>query len=383
MEVGSSITVPDPVSDDYLFDGWTPNLLDSNKVFTMGDSDVVMTALWKRKNYKLTINLGGGTFTGGESTSYDLPTNGNVTLTYPTKGDSAFTGWTITSTTNDSSISGTKFTMGTSDTTLTAKWENVNTAYTAAGSYTYAIKVDGIYQINLCGAQGGGTPNYSSSGGLGACVSGRVRLTAGNTLYVNIGGAGYSVSGWATGGFNGGGTGGACYAGHPTGNGSGGGASDVRYNSTATSSRIIVAGGGGGGEVHGFNGGAAGGLSGYSGCCDRGCSSGGGQSTGSSGVGGAGCASGHGTGGGGGGYNGGEARCDDNSGAGWGVPYYPGGGGSSFISGHPGCITVSGLTFTNTSMIDGAGYSWTSSIGSKVGSGHSGNGNGSITYVSP
>ena len=37
-----------------------------------------------------------------------------------------------------------------------------------------------------------------------------------------------------------------------------------------------------------------------------------------------------------------------------------GAGGSSFISGHPGCSTVSGYSFTSTQMIDGKGLSWTS-----------------------
>ena len=62
-----------------------------------------------------------------------------------------------------------------------------------------------------------------------------------------------------------------------------------------------------------------------------------------------------------------------------------GGGGSSFISGHNGCNAVSasstsgnmvhtgqsvhysGLSFTNTVMIDGAGYQWTTAKGSYVG----------------
>ena len=108
--------------------------------------------------------------------------------------------------------------------------------------------------------------------------------------------------------------------------------------------------------------------------------------------------------GGGSGYYGG--------GAGW---YAPGGGGSSYISGHNGCVAITSSTnrspksgckdgtdvincsyhysdkiFTNTVMIDGAGYNWTTTKGSYVGqiqqngttkAGHSGNGYAIITYI--
>ena len=86
-------------------------------------------------------------------------------------------------------------------------------------------------------------------------------------------------------------------------------------------------------------------------------------------------------------------------------------GGSSFISGHDGCNAIdststennivhtnqanhySGYVFTNTKMIDGAGYSWTNVKGSleqmskpsggyyTSGTGHTGNGYAKITYL--
>lgn len=81
-----------------------------------------------------------------------------------------------------------------------------------------------------------------------------------------------------------------------------------------------------------------------------------------------------------------------------------GGGGSSFISGHNGCNSInssgshtnnsahySGYVFTNTVMIDGAGYKWTNSKGSYTGmpnisgtstiAGNTGNGYAKITPV--
>ena len=118
--------------------------------------------------------------------------------------------------------------------------------------------------------------------------------------------------------------------------------------------------------------------------------------------------------GGGGGYYGGSASTN------WGGA---GGGGSSFISGHAGSIAIvsassltprtgtggacctdgttdiecskhySGYVFTDTVMIDGAGYSWTTSKQGQVqmpnpnggyyalGTGHTGNGYARITFI--
>lgn len=112
-----------------------------------------------------------------------------------------------------------------------------------------------------------------------------------------------------------------------------------------------------------------------------------------------------GSGGGGSGYyGGGSGNGTMSNGAGNG-----GGGGSSFISGHNGCDAItqastennivhtgssthySGLTFTQTVMVDGLGYSWTTEKGSHSGQvqpdgtttekGHVGNGFARITFL--
>ena len=109
-------------------------------------------------------------------------------------------------------------------------------------------------------------------------------------------------------------------------------------------------------------------------------------------------------GGGGSGYYGG------GGGSGASVGAWDGGGGSSFISGHLGCDAISksstsnsivhtgqskhysGLYFTDTAMIDGAGYQWTTEKGNIVVGmpthdgkgtmiGNSGNGYAKITYL--
>jgi Glycine rich protein len=87
--------------------------------------------------------------------------------------------------------------------------------------------------VNATGAQGG-TPQSGGLGGLGGWVQASLSVTAGQTLYVFVGGD--TVVGAR---YNGGGAGGS-YA--------GGGATDIRTISSDLKSRLIVAGGGGGGS---------------------------------------------------------------------------------------------------------------------------------------
>jgi Glycine rich protein len=90
--------------------------------------------------------------------------------------------------------------------------------------------------VNATGAQGG-TSHSGSLGGLGGWVQASLSVTAGQTLYVFVGGD--TVVGAR---YNGGGTGGSY------GGGGGGGATDIRTIFSDLKSRLIVAGGGGGGS---------------------------------------------------------------------------------------------------------------------------------------
>ena len=183
---------------------------------------------------------------------------------------------------------------------------------------------------------------YGASGGRGG-AGGEVRgeLTSlPSTLYIYVGGQGTEGAN-APGGFNGGGA----TTGNRGNEGSGGGASDIRF-STSLSNRVIVAGGGGGsGGYAGAPGGMGGGLIAEAGGSGQGGGGGGGTQTsggsagysnggspatsGSFGIGGTGGFSWNAGGGGGGGgwYGGGGGGPDDNSccsdGGG-------GGGGSSY-----------------------------------------------------
>ena len=211
-------------------------------------------------------------------------------------------------------------------------------------------------QVLAVGAHGAGF------GGAGAVVSGTLTVSPGETLYVEVGGAGVFRDPSAA-AFNGGGIGGSVPGGGPDGGG-GGGASDVRTismvpldSSVSLNSRLIVAGAGGGDGTSGTSGGSGGmgGEGGSAGATGANAGSGltnGGQgagpsgpgmggsgngggaadgSTGSPGFGGAG-GSGNGLagggGGGGGGLYGGGGGGGDEGGFGGGGG---GGGGSSLV----------------------------------------------------
>lgn len=154
--------------------------------------------------------------------------------------------------------------------------------------------------VDVLGAGGAGTLP-----GKGGRVRSTHTVTAGETLYIYVGGAG-AVS---TGGFNGGGGG--------SQRNGGGGASDIRQSGNAVGNRIVVAGGGGGGGVNGSSG-DAGGQGGN-----------GGNTTGQDGSNGAFGAT---PGGGGtssaGGAGGGDSTNEMQAGGSGGGGYYAGGGSS-------------------------------------------------------
>lgn len=260
---------------------------------------------------------------------------------------------------------------------------------------TFTAPVSGTYKIAAWGASGGDVTinDVTYQGGLGGYTSGLISLEENQTLYIYVGGFPSSYEG----GYNGGAQGGTGDDGKYTG---GGGATDIRINNgnwnnfDSLKSRIMVAAGGAGTGYYGgkITGGSGGGLIGYDGQLQsyddnyiHSVASGGTQTSGGSGM-----FKSHfgyslkntiqnyGTGGGSGYYGGGSGRATDDN-------VDSGAGGSSFISGHNGCdaikkestedniihtggsIHYSGLYFTNTVMIDGNGYNWTSEKGDYLG----------------
>ena len=277
------------------------------------------------------------------------------------------------------------------------QWEFVNSVYkyTYTGSaMTFKMPITGKVKMECWGASGG---EGSSAYGLGAYVAGTLNQNQNkdSEFYVYVGQQGVTTS--YTGAWNGGGAKGAEAL-----DGSGGGATDIRTKVGLTSaqasswnttwnndyglrSRIMVAAGGGGSDDGATTSNCrahAGGLNGntlvYMGSCVSASQTEGGYQSNNSDKKGQ---FGYGAPntvyslcGGGGGYWGGGASD-------WG-----GMGGSCFISGHRGCVAIanasgttaktgtansveiathySGLYFENTKMIDGAGYPWTTDIGS-------------------
>lgn len=154
---------------------------------------------------------------------------------------------------------------------FTPEVEAAGTQYNYTGGVqTFTAPKDGIYKLEVWGASGGYASNYDltvkgGTPGYGGYSSGYVKLKAGQTIYICVGGKGednrgvFEDQGWSwdvilcAGGYNGGGNAGAY--GSPGYGGGGGGATHIAttnrgelYNYEWNKSEVlIVAGGGGGG----------------------------------------------------------------------------------------------------------------------------------------
>jgi hypothetical protein len=163
-----------------------------------------------------------------------------------------------------------------SNTTFYAYWVQTTKTYSYTGGVqSFTAPVAGTYKLEVYGAQGGNA--YSSGawsgytradwcyGGAGGYSYGNVTLTAGQTIYIVVGGqasTSYADGGWGDGeggsvsggspGYNGGGKHGSYQA------GSGGGATHIaktnrgvlsNYNSYRSEIYIVAGGGGGGASI--------------------------------------------------------------------------------------------------------------------------------------
>ncbi len=281
---------------------------------------------------------------------------------------------------------------------------------------TFTAPVNGVYQLQVWGAQGG-YRSSSTYAGKGGYSTGNITLSKGDTLYVYVGGAGGNsstlTSGVVTGGYNGGG--------YRYGYKGGGGATDIRLtsgewnNSASLLSRIIVAGGGGSDGATNkkgmYGGGTTGGSSTESYTANSNyCGKGGAQTysgystsytittqatsglnsnstsyyCGGFGFGGGGVYKSSGYGGaGGGGWYGGSGNVPDGSGD----DDRGGGGGSGFVwtsstaSNVPSGYTVPTKYYlTDASTIDG-NTAFVTTTGSGTETGHEGNGYAKITWL--
>ena len=249
--------------------------------------------------------------------------------------------------------------------------------FSYTGNYqTWTAQSDGYYFFEAWGARGGqGRENNKlvDPGGLGAYTAGTLYVRKGETFYIYVGGAGTHAvkSGYAAGGWNGGGRGDYDHADDDAA-GAGGGATDFRTvagawdNFDSLKSRIMVAAGGAGSPAWSSTP-SGGGLYDAGGNASPIASQTGGYAFGYGAP--------------------GTYRSSNTDEAGGGGGYYGGGvtsgttrrqgAGSSFISGHAGADAIaeesvsggiihtgqpnhySGYVFTDTIMIDGYGYNWT------------------------
>jgi hypothetical protein len=236
------------------------------------------------------------------------------------------------------------------------------------GTQQIFVVPSGVNSVNIAayGAEGGtnrtdSTNTSCRNGGQGGYATGTLNVIPGDTLFIYVGGRGYSGN---DGGWNGGGL--SCANKQTCAKG--GGASDVRVGGITLNDRVIVAGGGGGAEYSACSGkgGDGGGLTGDAGAhptTTTGDGQGGTQSAGGAGgvhttypgtagtlgVGGAGGThpNGHSGSGGGGYYGGGGSAVDRHA-----------GGGSSYIGGVTGGSTTKGVKLDHGLIIisyNGAG----------------------------
>ena len=303
--------------------------------------------------------------------------------------------------------------------------QNIETIYNFGYTGTaqkFTAPRSGLYRIETWGAQGGYSlcnGSVCTQGALGGYSAGTIYLEIGTELYVYVGGRGANgvVGQNSEAGYNGGGQG-SSDGSDDESSGAGGGATDIRLvngnwdNQTSLASRIMVAAGGGGASWR-YTPGYGGGLKGHSNYTD--VSPKATQTDGYDfGIGqiGVGAADSDGVAGGGGGYYGGRSANVSYKSA--------GGGGSSYISGHTGSVAItsandvspragtndaactdgttdhlcsihySNYTFENTTMIDGAGYDWTTQQNNYVGQtqpngnvevGHEGDGYARISFL--
>lgn len=392
-----TFTLTQSASSGWTARGWSTTNA-GNAAITYGngasftrDSNITIYGLYQKT---LTLTYAGNGHTGGSTTAqtgtmYWAPA-GNVYPSFTlnangfTKTNYTFAYWT------EGSTSGTVRKVGTTvsiseDRTFYAYWVQTTKSYSYTGGVqSFTAPIAGTYKLEAYGAQGGNA--YTSGawsgytradwcyGGYGGYSYGNVSLTAGQTIYIVVGGqasTSYADGGWGDGdggstsggspGYNGGGRHGSYSS------GSGGGATHIAKTNRGVLSNYasyknelyIVAGGGGGGasiflgwsedencgRALNANGGTGGGTSGgqggyisgfenYAGARGAGGTQSSAGANGGFGYGGSVGASWEGAGGGGGYYGGGRGG-NYNGGN-------TGGGGSGYIGGVSGGSTQNG-----------------------------------------
>lgn len=141
-----------------------------------------------------------------------------------------------------------------SDASTQATPQEQTSTFTYTGAAQEWVVPAGVTTVQVVARGASGGCGYDSTieyglGGLGGQVTTTMTVTPGETLYLYVGGSGYSARylsgancGGAENGWNGGGAPGRA----SWDSGGGGGATDIRRGGTALADRVVVAGGGGG-----------------------------------------------------------------------------------------------------------------------------------------
>lgn len=262
-------------SGDYRFVGWNTrndgtgvNYDGLSALNAIGkDQNVSVLTLYARWTTTVTFNANGGTITGGSysaeqalagKASGSLQYNVNQTISTGLSGNKSGYSFVLWNTKPDGTGTNLKnYGRITGPVTFYAIYYRTDYAFTG-DVQTFTAPVDGWYQVQLWGADGGALPDQV--GGKGGYTRCYVHLKAKDYIYVFVGGSGVGLtSNEAVGGWNGGGYTITCKAGFHSG--SGGGMTHISYtNNLAVASpdpsvpgtwnpegTIAVAGGGGGG----------------------------------------------------------------------------------------------------------------------------------------
>ena len=156
MLEGTTLILTEPTKNGYTFNGWTGEGINGS-TFTMGSSNVTISASWNVINYTITYNLNGGS--GNNPSSYNIDTT-TFTLANPTKTGYTFNGWTGSNGSSpQTSVTISKGSQG--DKTYTANWTaktytityncNGGSGSTSSSSHTYDVaknlSSNGCYKI--------------------------------------------------------------------------------------------------------------------------------------------------------------------------------------------------------------------------------------------
>lgn len=260
------ITLITPTKTGYTFTGWTGSNGSSPQtsvVIPKGSTgNKNYSANWQANGYTIRFNANGGTGNmADEAMTYDsekaLTTNAYTMENY------SFLGW-ATSSNGEVVYSDKQVVKNLTDKsgeiiTLYAVWYRSGYPYPKTGGVQkFVVPEDGLYKLEVWGAQGGSGGALQAPGGYGAYATGQVLLPKGTVLYIYSGGKGGANNGstGGAGGYNGGGKGGQ--GNQYKGGGGGGGATHISLQngllSTLSNARdkiLIVAGGGGGGTCGG------------------------------------------------------------------------------------------------------------------------------------